>query len=485
MHEFKPRKIASVFLNTYEWQMLIVGYFDEYHEHILSSDIITIIIAFHGNVLRRPIEINYKISDWDNKYDEIKKIYSLQCPLLVEHSNPDKGYAWLETAVLARYNDIPLISYIIDTYNRYRIDNAFIDKEEIQDIKPYRFISLVPFYKELYDQDRRGTRIKSLFEELLVGVGEYLHGFRFQPPVPLNLDIDQKFTDNVGDILIYIYAVSQMLNSVIKKEKKGDFDPIMPFQFDLAIIPWIRNVDIKTEIDYMMHSDDKSSSDSDCSEDEATDHEVEDAIPNYPIIEALDTHHVRRVSFKIQKATLQSKHLTQIAARFGQEFKAIKMFHRGRHVMVVNRRETEEDDIYIYSPRLSSKGASKTWYDRIEKHFVNESLIYKTRQCLIPGLDTEKKWNYGHGPHTGARDKNMIILSFHMISKEVLRCYLYIKGGVTRFEAKDLATLLPKYFKSTVISEPKVLDKKWIHTYFGLALQDEEFYNWYETTTRI
>ena len=180
---------------------------------------------------------------------------------------------------------------------------------------------------------------------------------------------------------------------------------------------------------------------------------------------------------------MESKHLPQIGSKFGQEFKKIGDASHGRYVMVVDRRDDDDsksrkvsdDEIYIYSPTITDR-----MYHQIEEDFVTEGLIHKTLRCLIPGLNMEI-----YDPHIGAWESDIITLSFHMLSKKLLRCYLWINGGVTRFEVNDLSTILPRHFKVIDISEPSLLDKNWIHNYFRLALQDQEFDNWYEQTTMV
>ena len=476
-------------------------------------------------------KIDYQVPDWINKQNQTREIYLSQCPLLI---GAEKDNTLMNTATLGRHNNIPLITYFVDTYNRYRVNNAFNsnDNDDIKDndkelnnTEPMKFINGLPFYKQLYDSDKKGTKVHSILET---------YQARFAPKIQLNPDINDKFNDNIEDTLRYIYGVSQMLESIIAAKRLPDNvedeDDIIPFQFDLVIIPHggknNSNKDIENQYAAVVDDDSDDDGDDGTSSDDDDDDDDDDEEEEYgdgtqndddkdkigKIITRLKKYDIKAAMFEIEQKTLKTNASAQIKRKFNEQFKSVRKGRHGRYVMIVDRREEEKDNdndndddedekgynndkhgdddekekksndkIYIYSPKCEIDGGKKkkNCYHKIHKNFVDESLIYKTTKCLIPGLDEEI-----NDPHLGCNERGLITLSFHVLSTELIKCYLYLNGGGTRFEPIDLITILPRHFKKGAPSKSSLLDEQQLKHYFPLKLKDEKFYSWFKQTTQ-
>lgn len=429
---------------------------------------------------------------WNEKKKKTRQIYLKQCPLLIK---ADQDETLMNTATLGRDNKMPLISYFVDTFNRYRI-NQFTNNGKVIDTN--KFTDSLPFYKKLQKSEQKGTKVHSILET---------YQARFAPKLTLSPQQHLKFDkEKVEDILRYIYGVSQMIDGIIKNNNVHDSeDDIIPFQFDLVLLPFgghdkINNDDGWEAVDV---SDEELTSDSDEEpEEEYGDNSSKKNDKIGKIEPRLKKYNIKHVKFQIEQKQLNSNASAVIKRKFNEKFKEIRKGRNGRYVMIVDRRDetqanknnkTSDDKIYIYSPKCEDnnndekkdkdkddeKKDGHEYYHKIHKKYVEESLVYKTTKCLIPGLN-----EHLIDPHLGCKDPNLITLSFHILSSDVIKCYLYLNGGGTRFEATDLINILPKHFKKQPPAHSKLLDNDQLEVEFPLKLKDPKFQEWYKATTQ-
>eukprot|EP01084_Bolivina_argentea_P155425 270844_1 len=70
-----------------------------------------------------------------------------------------------------------------------------------------------------------------------------------------------------------------------------------------------------------------------------------------------------------------------------------------------------------------------------------------SQTCIIPNTLYGNKSNL---ISSGSTDTGkLMILSFHVISPDENRCYLYLNGGMTRFFPQDIIDILPLFFEQT------------------------------------
>eukprot|EP00484_Ammonia_sp_Unknown_P001417 CAMPEP_0197021786 /NCGR_PEP_ID=MMETSP1384-20130603/2703_1 /TAXON_ID=29189 /ORGANISM="Ammonia sp." /LENGTH=459 /DNA_ID=CAMNT_0042449693 /DNA_START=21 /DNA_END=1400 /DNA_ORIENTATION=+ len=427
--------------------------------------------------------------------DPTRSSYAEQCPTLTKEDH-DKSF--MLTAALGRRNQLPLVSYVVDTFNRYRIQQLLHGKDSSKDYTAADFTADVPYY-----QEKENFHVHSVLSTFQT---------RFVPK--LQLEPLAVFTDSAEDILRYIYGTSQMIQTVlareVAKENSGvnaddvsDVDQIIPFQFDLVIVP--KGSKQSKQMQQFEHVDITDSEgddddDDDDDDDEEEDDEAKQADNIGDILPRLEEHAIAAEIFEIEQKTLDQNGM--IYRTLNDHFRKVSKGRNARYVMVVDRRDDAKetgndndngkddekqpakkkngaDTLYMYSPKCKAKGASKVdeHFHELHKDLVEESLVFKTTKCLIPGVSD------GIDPHLGCKNLNVITLSFHVLRIDLVKCYIYINGGGSRFEPSDLINILPKHFAKPPAKDSSLVDEQQLDKLFPLQLRDKNFDEWYKRTT--
>jgi len=418
-----------------------------------------------------------KMKEWKTKYDETESLYLTQCQTLVQSS---RDASLKNVATLGRlHGNVPLIAYCVDTFNRFRIEEFL---RSGQDVNSSDFLRMVPFY-HAFNEKQKAKKEKTI--DLLTTLEAYSARWTH----PLELLPSTVFVDDIDDILRYIFGVTQMLGSLLNDEDPGDNDLKvnleLPFQFDLAILPSGGKKTIRnqfTQVDVPAHDDDD---DDDDDEEEEEDEVQPESVQD--IEGGMKKFGIKPVTFDISQELLnESTAVRTLKRELRSKFMQVGPQRNGRYVMVVDRRDSKKsnkDKIWMYSPQCEQlpdekenpeKGPS---YHRLHQNFVEESLLYKTLKCLIPSARVRLD------PHYGCKQHDMITLSFHVLRKDLIKCYLFMNGGGARFEVTDLIKLLPKFFLKSSSASSTLLNRAIVERNFGLKLQDEQFEAWYKKTT--
>jgi len=131
------------------------------------------------------------------------------------------------------------------------------------------------------------------------------------------------------------------------------------------------------------------------------------------------------------------------------EFGGELVILRKRIISFVDSRK-QNDDIYMFEPPKNCRDIPR---DARDEWYLNSS-----RTCLLPGdnfkIDAEvgDYWQCNEevtNPTIGSSshaDGRVLTFSFHVISQDIVRIYLYKSGQMIRFFPEDLKVLLPRFY---------------------------------------
>ena len=172
-----------------------------------------------------------------------------------------------------------------------------------------------------------------------------------------------------------------------------------------------------------------------------------------------------------------------------------------RMVMFVDRRsKTWEDNklhnfgdevIFYDPPKGTNSLPDKQDYETI----LPESYYNTSQKCLIPrigyndgineALITSKMNSLKRTQNSTISCKtacggNLILFSFHIISSNIIKCYVWREGQFTRFFPQDIHYILPKIFKSELSTTKQFINDEKIHELISnVKFIDKQFEYWY------
>eukprot|EP01083_Nonionella_stella_P305449 1065587_1 len=325
-----------------------------------------------------------------------KQICEKYCNELLSKTGDDKDLI----AILAIGKSLkqPLFSYLIDTYERWRIDE-FKSAKCNHDQKEQNAVNLscerlwqqnAAFSKFIHNVDLLNPN-KNMNYTLQTMIN--LSSSRIAPKLPLNRGI--KIKDNLLEYIEYVIAFSKLLRAQL-----SDLQEIIPFQWDLWIIP----NDITDE------SDDEY---------EFVQREIVKDIDGILKQNAINFNSMMSSSnddkYRIVK---------QLTQTFSNAQRGTRM------VFIIDRRKTPKDMLYVYQPPAN----------------INDDIATQHIDWLPEmNLCRSKKWIY---PELNAfsRYEQMFVMSYHVNSVDCVRMYWCFNGWKTRFFMKDMWDIWPTSF---------------------------------------
>jgi len=107
-----------------------------------------------------------------------------------------------------------------------------------------------------------------------------------------------------------------------------------------------------------------------------------------------------------------------------------KLNRNGRFVVMINRKPKSNPNIFTFKPQK---------FNTIHKKYVPESFIHNAKYILEPkGAKS--------GSHFGANDGSVFSLSFHLLNKNIIKCYQFWGTCFARFLIDDIINVWPYFF---------------------------------------
>eukprot|EP01084_Bolivina_argentea_P119406 211716_1 len=369
---------------------------------------------------------NIEIKDTDLRY--IEQQLKIQC---------GNGWRQRHTSIYAiiqigkQNRNQPLLMYLVDAYNRYRIQKrkkvmlklqkeGYNSKEvltlfnqKFRDIQPNKFIQQKCKGIEKWLTNHTVNQ-KTKFLEMCAGaICVFKRNLLYAPPMFCRIAF---INDDIITISEYIFQSYFFIEQFIQQNNSQ-----LPTQIDLIIIP--KNYELK-----VWEDSDEESDDSECKVSEYI-------ISIGNINERLRDTHNKCGPFDIVPATANSILL--------QSINTICRRHRRcqRSIFIIDRRENNDntDKCYGFQPNVLYTNPCHD-FERNESKLLDESLIDNLRTLILP------KGNDKYDINVNIHKSFGLTFSFHCFSSNEIRVYLFNNGWGTRFFIQDIKYFLPYFF---------------------------------------
>ena len=389
----------------------------------------------------------YNITVTEEQINYIENLLRKQCDdLRVKEQVDIKDKATYGIIMVGKQNNNqPLLMYLCDAYNRYRImrRKRFIRRYG-KDTIEFKAKWSDPDSKKFINEKCKGfetwigkdynTSQKTEFKDRCQSsINVFYRRLLGRPPMG-TLMLQSVINDSILQICWYIFQSYSFIHQYICQPGSQQTAPLpsaLPCHIDIVIIPK------KFKILDSSLGDDTSGDDS---EHEPNEYEEKDYISLGVIDERL----------KEQKNVIK-KVITSGTADRTMRQALEKLFSNKRHqrgIIIIDRRDNDnngngkdkkqQDMLYCYQP---DESRNCHLMEKNPEIFLSESLIQNSRTCLLPKYndDEESKQDIGVNRNVG----DTMTLSFHCFSATEVRVYLSYCGWGTRFFIEDIKYYLP------------------------------------------
>uniref|UniRef100_A0A7S0TEF2 Uncharacterized protein n=1 Tax=Elphidium margaritaceum TaxID=933848 RepID=A0A7S0TEF2_9EUKA len=434
-------------------------------------------------------EINWSLSSKDAA--EPSKLIKQQCPNVFGKED-DK--AFFDVVAIGNKNNIPIVTWLMDTFFRYRI-NAFMLEQRTVGIP--EFVSEYALFKDL-----RASQSKKMVHKLESVFATF--GKRFCP----DMSLTQTFAlvdDDLNEFADYYIAMHGAIESLIKGANKG----LVPCQIDFWVIP--KNVTSSEAFDDDVDPEDEEDAKSGGGGggDDGEDIGI-DCIGNLE-------HRLRSNGYTYTKSDMDLEHAKRLFAQGidrqvnGARNQRIMVYLDRRNPNAFDKMSQADFEKFVAcgygdddeenarnSTRTKLKQQrngekEKSWKDRMyvvqSKHaqyrqlparFRDFSAFFMSSECLLPQVKQEQAQR---SKPFGCKDLlggYQYVLSWQIEDEQLIKCYWYFNGQVTRLFAGDVLSLWPKSFTG---AQEINANKAEILKEMSKQSFDAQFENWYNQTT--
>jgi len=244
-----------------------------------------------------------------------------------------------------------------------------------------------------------------------------------------------------------------------------------PFQFD-ALYAFDKTKEISDAVAFEMDDDDDDDDDDggnkrddnvqyDCFGDVKLRLKSEKCVFKNVGIDDEKGNDVRRV--RLFTDTFKKFQNEQVSTKYkGKEFEEYPRNHR--FCSFLDRRKPDDgdkkdfniskkDELIFYEPPSNCNVFPKDkpqpmFYFDTSRTCIIPNVGYKNGKGKSPDLSGDQKKKLLQQPLTSQSPPSAasILLSFHVVAADEIRCYMYINGQIMRFMPSDIITLLPRFF---------------------------------------
>eukprot|EP01083_Nonionella_stella_P039060 106223_1 len=377
-------------------------------------------------------KIDWNIDTEDKDYIATKELYAKQCPGLM-HTEPQTAMFKVLTA--GQKIGRPLLLFLCDSYNRYRIQQ--FKKQQLLQLQNKNARVKILSIQQWIKTDptiQKITNSNPKRERLLKSAMDTFYS-RFNSPI--RFGSIERINDCIRPFALYVEEVLYLIQQLLL-QKIGDAGP--PFQIDIWIIP-------------------KAIANKEEKEDESEDDEADDeskTSDEYDIDKSLDTHKLPYVTHCRKESDRTRVFYDNLYAKFKQVdgMKDEKDYPRNKRFCIIADRRTHDqedmrsqvgDTLYMYQ---TAKGKD------VPNDHLYEKYIQNSAECVLPSSD--------HCDEVTAKtgSSKYFMLSFHVDAEDEIRCYLYHKSQFVRFYPHDILDVWPCFFVQSANNEQFVKDQR-------------------------
>jgi len=354
--------------------------------------------------------------------------------------------------------DKPYLQWLVDMYTRERLYHHARKRKTGN--KKYTVADWVAQNKHLKDlgtlKEIKVTKGSNQNPKDLVKGAVASFQKRIAPS--LMLKPPMKIKDSLRQISYYIAATVDFVGRLTDDQEQS-----CPFQYDSVYA--FDHVEMAASIVKIEDPDDESDDDDSDSDHQAEDEQKNDVDDPFGALkDKLSGNGLPMHAVKIGDHS--KKDMIKPARAFNENFKVFREKHmkdvkdyprKQRFVSVVDRRAgdkakgtVDDDEVVFYAPPA---GNCRKLPAPVHPFYFFDA----ARTCIVPDhVENEEKFSEQGGVQqaptlnriTSLNLKKGIMLSFHCLSADEIRCYIYLNSQGMRFMPEDILHLLPIFFDS-------------------------------------
>eukprot|EP01083_Nonionella_stella_P046149 123562_1 len=431
-----------------------------------DCDLTTETNAFHA--------LQVTASDWKITRDDLKNIKAIHEAQLTTIWNGDIQKDKNVLALLAISHKIhaPYFTYLVDLFSR---DRAAVLTHKGHTLTEMAWVHQNKYCKEL-------KKLKASYIDV---VQHGLLSFSHRVCAKLRLNSGIRIDDSLPAVARYMQAQVEFVYS-ITQEKQA----VCPFQVDMSIVfDNVQKEESKQDNDYEEDTDDDDL-------DSPSEYDDEQQLNSAVFVDVIGNvkHRLKYNKLMHQMSVIhrddeKSVPIARIKRQFQEQFgtfrhklsqdKGDAYPHNHRFCCLVDRRQPNGDALIFYEPPGDCNRIPNEEQQEVDLWYFDAS-----RTCILPQSDRKNEVNIDSG--YGANGA-LIVLSFHVLSVNEIRAYLYWNGQVVRFFPEDMVSIVPELFVGNEMNKAFKESAKGneIVKQMKTKLRDEKFeafYNQYGAT---
>eukprot|EP01084_Bolivina_argentea_P106124 190013_1 len=367
----------------------------------------------------------------------------------------------LAVLAIAQKLDVPYLTYLTDLYNRDRVA-TWMNNDSTQS-----FLTEMDWM----NKNKHCAELKNLSASSVETVKHGILSFFHRVVPKMQLRLSNRIIDKLEDTLHYIKAQVDFVHKMA--HEKGT---ACPFQIDACIVyDKVQSTPQKNKSIRLPDDPDDDEDDDDDPDDEEDDAEadvafedlignVKNRLNNEKLLHEIGVMKRAETDEKDEKSDGDNgyrymrgygecfdKFRVNLMETKGDKFAEYPRNHR--LCSLIDRRQPKEenkkyvrkeDEIIFYEPPKDCNRIPNQEEAEVDLWYFDSS-----KTCILPntgyGKQVKKSVELNITSGTGANGA-LLVLSFHVLSADQIRAYLYWNGGVMRFFAEDVLCLLPSFF---------------------------------------
>merc|ERR1712228_310525 len=372
-----------------------------------------------------------------------------------------KDTALIKVLVIGKKHRFPLLSYAMDAYNRWRLEQYVLFYQQLTKYttmsqqsqvcaKIFRNIQVKDFFERLqkekkFIQHAKGKKGMEILDWIQSSINVFCR--RIVRPLKMHpTNIQYMINDSIICYAKYYIAILRTVDNLIKSPNIQ-----LPLQIDFMIMPKAIRRSIRARIEAEIEGD-AESSESDTDEEPNEEKEemytnnVGDLKKRLKTIKNVLTGRitdeepmkVQRVLYKnINQLIAQQRSKRMVMLIDRRMNNANDQIEGDKNYSIDSKRKNESyDDLYAFLPTNSQNIPSGD--------YLHESMCNLSRTEVLPSING--KIGDKDVIHTGSNSMEMCLLSIHVHQADVVRAYWCRNGTVSRFFLNDMVRIWPYHF---------------------------------------
>eukprot|EP00484_Ammonia_sp_Unknown_P020711 CAMPEP_0197023498 /NCGR_PEP_ID=MMETSP1384-20130603/4175_1 /TAXON_ID=29189 /ORGANISM="Ammonia sp." /LENGTH=563 /DNA_ID=CAMNT_0042451713 /DNA_START=35 /DNA_END=1726 /DNA_ORIENTATION=+ len=425
--------------------------------------------------------------------EHVKRLYNKYCPVVFNKELGNDGGLITLLAFQHKHKRFDFLANLVDSYNRYRVQvdpGAYpIDWGNLHDNKHFTGVN------RKLTVNVQGKDTNTAYRQFATMCIQS-YGTRMVPQL-MYINSTQRINDSLAEFVQYLQDAITFVSNLVKKGST-----ICPFQMDFCVAFKNTVATFSDSHTAVKENDDDDDDDDDDQAADASDQKEENDDKKDWVQDIQKKLEANKLKYSV--AAQDSTERRRFGILFQKFFADHKIsehvnqhqhyLHNKRLIAFADRRKGagKKDDVYMYEPPndLYTRDIP-TGDDFLPEWFISSSVT-----CILPSISYDADdvvgnktsdetvrnaagTNLGAATHAKGR---VITLSFHVLSEDKIKLYLYWNGAIIRFFPTDIKVVLCEMFvaskanKKFIEDESGELDK--LIKDMESKLVDKQFEEW-------